>query len=74
MLEQGNARKHQAIRLVLTSSDALDVRKDKPHPNDLVFRHEHRNVILVSREVAQVLQNHLLDLDEEGGLCLRPNA
>jgi hypothetical protein len=70
LLANAGAPADEGIRLVTGGGD-WDVQRDMPSPDDVVYSHEGRVVLLLTRQAAESMGGLQLNLDEnEAGLEL----
>ena len=70
LLNESDAPEDMSARLE-ADDEQLRLAMDHPQENDQAFEFEGRIVLLVDPEVAQALQNYVLDIeDTEDGHCL----
>jgi hypothetical protein len=64
LLANAGASEDEGIRLV-TGGGNWDVHRDLPSPDDVVFSHEGRVVLLLSQKASKALGGTQLDLEED---------
>ena len=67
LLEQAEAPENAAARFV-ASDDGLSLHVDEPRPGDETIEHEGRTVLLLDAQIAELLADRTLDIEqtEEG--------
>jgi len=63
-LDAENCPQEIAIRFVV-DGQALAMRPDRERPGDTTYAHQGRTVLLLDREMAELLANETLDMDGE---------